>query len=165
MKKWLIFAIIGFIVLGAAIFIFTNFISSEEVEDIPKPELNYDENGFPIITEEHIAYVIHQLGGNSLRNIPFTKNYPQIEVLLQTKEQFFTADIIDKEITVKRSKSSDPDIQIRLTEENLVKLVEAENTKEKTKELRKAGFIGVTTLANSRELFFKGYFKIYDTLK
>ncbi len=164
MNKWLIFGGIALVVLVAAIFFFT-FISSEEVEAIPKPALSYDEKGFPIITEEHIAYIIHQLGGKSLRNVPFTKNYPQIEVLLQTKEQFFTADIIESEITVKKGKASDPDLQIRMTEENLAKLVEAEDTKEKTRELRKAGFIGVTTLANSRELFFKGYFKIYDTLK
>ena len=162
MKKIIIFGSLGILLLVSILF-FTFMYSGGEIEAIPKPELTY-ENDIAVITEDHINYLIHSLGGEKLRKIPFTGNYPKIEVLLLQKQEYFTSEIKDG-IQTTKAKVSNPDIQIRLDENTLADLINSQTTQDATTKSIEDDKIGITLYSGSTELFLKGYFKIYDKIK
>lgn len=162
MKKIIIFSSLGILLLVAILF-FTFMYGDGEIEEIAKPEINYI-NGTALITEDHINYLIHYLGGEKLRKIPFTSNYPKIEILLLQKQEYFTSEIKDG-IQTTKTKISNPDIQIRLDENTLANLVNSPNSQEATKKAIEDDKIGITLYSGLTELFLKGYFKIYDKIK
>lgn len=162
MKKIIIFSSIGILLLVAILF-FMFMYSGGAIEEIPKPTITY-ENGTAVITADQINYLIHYLGGEKLRKIPFTSNYPKIEILLTQKQEYFTSEIHDG-IQTTKTKISNPDIQIRLNENTLADLINAEKAQEATTKAIGDDKIGVTLYSGSTELFLKGYFKIYDKIK
>ena len=162
MKKIIIFSSIGILLLISILF-FTFMYSGGEIEAIPKPEVTY-ENGTALITIDHINYLIHYLGGEKLRKIPFTDNNPKIEILLLQKQEYFTSEIKEG-IQTTKTKISNPDIQIRLDENTLADLIKSEKTQEATTKAIENDKIGITLYSGSTELFLKGYFKIYDKIK
>ncbi len=162
MKKIIIFSSLGILLLVSILF-FAFMYSGGSIEEIPKPEVTY-ENEIAVITEEHINYLIHSLGGEKLRKIPFTNDYPKIETLLLKKQEYFTSEIKDG-IQTTKAKVSNPDIQIRLDENTLADLINSENTQEATTKAIEDDKIGITLYSGSTELFLKGYFKIYDKIK
>ncbi|MDP4012551.1 MAG: hypothetical protein Q8R00_03005 [Candidatus Nanoarchaeia archaeon] len=135
------------------------------IADLEKPQVNYDSNKFPIITEEHITYVLYALDAESLKKIIFTSNYPQMEILTARTKTYYTIYVVDNEIQTYKGQATDPDGQIRLSEESIATIINSEDPKAKAKELANQGLIGYTLYSGYTELFLKGYWSLYDTLK
>ena len=133
-------------------------------ESTSKPVIVY-ENNIANITEEDITYLIYALDGERLHKITLSDNYPQIEILLTKSNKLFTSYVVDEEVQTYEGKAPDPDLQIRLSDEILAKILSSEDTKLAIKEEIKAGTVAVTVYSDKTELFLKGYLELYNTLK
>lgn len=157
--------IISIVILLSSLYIRFNAteISAYVVsENMQKPVIVY-ENNLPIIKEEDITYLIYALDGEKLNKQPFTDNYPQIEISVSDK--LFTSYVVDGEIQTYLGKAPDPDLQIRLQDSTLIKILSSPDPKIALKEAINSSLVGVTLYSDKTELFLKGYLEIYDTLK
>ncbi len=157
--------ILSVVILLSSIYIRINSaeISAYAIsENMQKPVIVY-ENNLPVIKEESITYLIYALDGEKLHNPPFTENYPQIEVSVSDK--LFTSYIVDGEVQTYAGKASDPDLQIRLQDTTLTKILLADDPKLALKEAIKERLVGVTIYSDKTELLLKGYLELYDSLK
>ena len=115
------------------------------------------------IKEEEITYLLYALDGEKLNKQPFTDNYPQIEISVSDK--LFTSYVVDGEIQTYLGKAPDPDMQIRLQDATLIKILSSQDPKLELKEAIKSSFVGVTLYSDKTELLLKGYLGLYDSLK
>lgn len=135
------------------------------IADLQKPQIDYDTNKVPIINEAHITYVLYALDAETLKNVILTSNYPQMEILTTKNQKYFTVYVVDNVIQVYPGQATDPDGQIRLNEESIATIINSDDPKAKAKELANQGLIGYTLYSGYTELFLKGYWSLYDTLK
>lgn len=131
-------------------------------ENMQKPVVVY-ENNISVVEEEDINYLLYALDAEKLNKIPFTDNYPQIEVSVSDK--LFTSYVVDGEVQTYLGKASDPDLQIRLQDVTLMKIFSSEDPKIALKEAINSSLVGVNIYSDKTELFLKGYSGLYDTLK
>lgn len=157
--------IISVVILLSSLYIkFNNAEVSAYVvsENMQKPVVVY-ENNIPTIKEEDITYLIYALDGEKLNKPPFTDNYPQIE--LSVSDKLFTSYVVDGEVQTYLGKAPDPDLQIRLQDSTLIKILSSPDTKLALKEAINSSLVGVTLYSDKTELFLKGYSELYDALK
>lgn len=135
------------------------------VADLEKPVITYDANSVPIINEEHITYVLYALDVEDLKNVPFTSNYPEIEIATTKRKIYFTSYVVSHNIETYKGQALNPDIQLRLDEGIIAEIIKSSDPKATAKDYVSKGWIGLNVYASNIELFFKGYWDLYNLLK
>jgi len=162
--KVVILIIILFLTLtGSAVyfFFFSPFFISKPA--IGKPLITYDENGRPIIKEEHIAFLVNELGGYKLHDDPISNEHPELEVTVDGVK--YTTTIVNNHPDVRLGQASNPDAGLVISSKTLASLVESNNLEEDIANSYEAGEIQGQVLTDTDTLVLKGYTALYGKLR
>lgn len=111
------------------------------------------------ISEDHVTSFLTNIGANNLQNPPFSGDTPKINVLIDSQE--FQAEVIDKKLQVKMGLAQKPDIIIRTTREEAIKMFKDKNYISSS---FGEGKSSVELMAGKPILFAKGYLGLYQKL-
>ena len=95
----------------------------------------------------------------NLHNIPLTENNPRVQVYLD--DVLYSIEVIKGELYVRNEEIDDPDIIVRTTLDEVVKIIE---NQEYAKGSFNSGKSSVEIVAGYLELLLKGYAKIYSMM-
>ena len=159
--KILAFSITMFILAGAIYTYFfiisPTFVAKPTIE---KPALSAGEP----VEEEHIQYLINELGAYKLHNPPLSDKTPVIEVLVTNPNQYFTVTVEGNVPKTTPGRADDPDIRISGSSDAVVQLLSAGDIAAESKKLSDEGKITVEVLKDMPELVAMGYKALYDEL-
>lgn len=127
-------------------------------------ELNNDSSNL-IVTEEHVDYLVNELGGYKLHEDPTTKEPAIIEFYVYDTEQTFSVMIEDNVPVSTEGYSDNADLKVTTDKKNLVTLLTSDDFEATAVELVKENKIGIEIIADEKTLILKGYKTIYDTLE
>ena len=159
--KILAFSITMFILAGA-IYTYFFIISPTFVVKpiIEKPSLSAGE----AVEEEHIQYLINELGAYKLHKAPLSDQTPVIEILVTNPNQYFTVTVEGNVPKTVPGRADDPDIRISGSSEAVVQLLSAADITAESKKLSGEGKIDIEVLKEMPELVAMGYKALYDEL-
>lgn len=138
------------------------------------PNSSKSENGTPLLnpaanltTEEAIAkfdssfvkYVLYTIKAYNLHNPPLSDDYPKIE--FKVDQDIYSAVIQNSVIKVSENSVVNPDIRIRTTKEEAVRMVKDQNYVQQS---FLEGKSEIDLLASKTTLFAKGYLGLYTGL-
>ena len=137
---------------------------------IPEPALPEDaleriNNGEHVINESHINYIINEIGAYKLRNTWGTADYPVMEFVLTDLEKKYHSFVENHLPITKEKGAKEEDIAIKGSQEVVVEILSAENTKAAVKKAIDEGKIQVDIVKDMNILARKGYLSIYDSIK
>ena len=158
--KIIIPIIIVVLVLGGLavyFFLFSPIFISKPA--IGKPLMTYDENGNPIIKEEHIAFLINELGGYKLHDNPFNNERPELDFTVDGVK--YTVTIIDNYPNVRLGQASNPDAGLTISANTVASLVESDNLEEAIANSYESGEIQGQVFKDTDTLVLKGYAALY----
>ena len=170
-KKILIASLIIILILVTLSSITYSIILKNEKQDLTNPFTGFviqNNEGVKIqkesleITPEYITFILNELGAYKLHKNPLTFKDPVIS--FKIGETYFTS-TVKKEIKTTLGKSSDADIELLGTREEIIRIIGSRDQKKEVKSSISEGKIKLNLLASEAELFSKGYLKIYDGLK
>ncbi|MBD3259036.1 hypothetical protein GF371_00215 [Candidatus Woesearchaeota archaeon] len=157
-----IISIIIIIMIVSSVFVYFFYISPVFIRKpyIEKPVLSEED---PMITSEHITYIVNELGGYKLHGGPLGKA-AQMELFLSDINKRFTITVEDHNIFTVGGNAPNPDIRLNAPEEVFIDLIRAEDLMAKAKELVGLEIVSIDPLLDETVLAMKGYKAIYDTL-
>ncbi len=167
-KKTAIFICIFLMLLILAVLSYT-FLYTKEKFKIPNPLsavtgyaiANQPETTNIEITPKFITYLLNELGVYKLHKNILTGEPAIINIDLQGKKFYST---IDNEIKTNEGASQNPDIVITTLKEEIINAL-SKNPEEYIKQSINQGRTKIIPIASKSELFAKGYFSIYNSLK
>ncbi len=113
------------------------------------------------ITPDFFTYLLNELGANSLKKNPLTKEIPIINFEVDETKFYST---IKKEIETFEGKGENPDLTFKIEKESLVKIIISENPIETFKKEITEGKIVIEQNQDEQTLFLKGYVSLYNSL-
>ena len=119
------------------------------------------EEGVIEFNEDYINYILVALGTGYLHKSPLFEN-PLIEFDLGG--DIWNSEVIDGMPNSKRGSIDDEDLIIRISKEEAVEALLADNIEEFMKESVKNGNTKIEMIAGKAELFSKGYLEMYKQL-
>lgn len=148
------------VVIFAAVYVYYFILPNMTVEyDGEKPILKEDQQ----IQEEHIEYIVTELGVTKLRNSP-NGDPPEIEIYVTDEDRYFTVDVMNGEAEISLGYSVDPDIRISGTREVVAELLLSDGIIKKANEFNNQGKITFEILKGIPELASKGYQSLHNEL-
>ena len=161
MRKLLIGLIIAIVVVIALVGGIFLYFSNQNPETggitITKESLSTIE-----ISENHIAYVLYQIGASKLRNIPLTGNTPKINFMINTGN--YKAEVINGVISVANGVWDNPDIIIVSSKEEIINAIASLGIKEYIKSSVSSGKTSIDIKAGYIELYAKNYLTLYEDM-
>ena len=115
-----------------------------------------------VIGEEHLLYVLSELGAYNLHNPPASGDTPKIEVLVDSDK--FNAEVQGGKLSVQKGESSSPDIRISTTRSEVISAISSGNVKEYMKSSVNSKKTNVELVEGYSRLFFKGYLTLYQEM-
>jgi len=125
---------------------------------VNKPELEKPSQEF--LTENHVEFLLNELGAYKLHKDPFTGEPPYIEVVVDEVSYYITVE--NNEIKI--IEHCDPDLRIYSNPEVLLQMFQSKNIEEEITKLFLEGKISIEILADEKTLALKGYKTIYDAI-
>lgn len=177
MKTWLVFVLIIIAaIIGLGIYTYTSIISPRAdkplIEPVPIPtqtqQLQSVTAKEPVVEEEHIQYLVNELGGYNLHDHPVNNEAAVMEFQVVGSDpnnpRLFTITIKDNYPLVADGAATNPDIRLHATETILLELLQADDFNTKVVELVNDGSMWIEVLADETTLAMKGYLSIYQQL-
>ena len=149
-----VFIIALFFILGIGYFYFFQ-ISPTFVN---KPTLEKPSQDF--LTENHIEFLLNELGAYKLHKDPFTGEPPYIEIVADEISYYITVE----NNNVKIIDSCEPDLRIYGSTEVLLNIFQSQNLEAEITNLFLQGDLSIEILADEKTLALKGYKTIYDAV-
>ena len=118
-----------------------------------------DQEAIAKFNENFVLYILLSIKTYNLHNPPFSSDTPKIEFIIGN--DIFNAEVINKNIKVKRGSISNEDIRITTTKEEGVKMLRNKSYIETSFNNGNSGF---EMVANKFELLSKGYLDLYEEL-
>ena len=115
-----------------------------------------------IINEQHLSYLLNEIGAYKLHNPPLSSNTPKINLLVD--EQEFKAEVEDTYSKVEEGYWENPDINIIIGRSEVIKAITSTNIQEYMKTSIASGKTSIELVAGYTELFSKGYLSLYQDL-
>lgn len=109
--------------------------------------------------EEMVRYISIVLKLYNLHEIPYTTITPKIQVYIN--EDSYFVEIVKGDIIINKGETSEKDIKIKTTLDEMIKMKENENY---AKESISSGKTTIEKIANDFTLFSKGYLNLYKEL-
>lgn len=153
----MIIAIVVVVALVGIFFYFSNQNPETGGTTITKESLSTTE-----ISENHIAYVLYQIGASKLKKIPLTGNTPKINFIIAPES--YKAEVINGVISVSSGIWDNPDIVITSSKEEIINTIASLGIKEYIKSSVSSGKTSIDMKAGYTELFVKGYFSLYEEI-
>lgn len=163
-------------VIGLGVYAYTSIISPNVekplIEPAPLPaqtqQLQSASPEEPLVEEEHIQYLVNELGGYNLHDHPVNQEAAVMEFQVVESDpnnpRLFTITIKDNYPTVTEGAATNPDIRLHATETVLVELLQSDNFNTKVVELVNDGSMWIEILTDETTLAMKGYLSIYQQL-
>ena len=145
------------IILAGVFLYFSNQNPKPEGKTITKESLSTTE-----ISEDHIAYVLYQIGASKLKKIPLTGNTPKINFIIVPES--YKAEVINGMISVSSGIWENPDIIITSSKEEIINAIASLSIKEYIKSSVSSGKTTIDMKAGYTELFAKGYLSLYEEI-
>ena len=166
--KWTLLIIILLIIAICCYFYFT-YVSPAFVEKplVEKPVFTQTNNQTDqvVIEEEHIEYLVTEIGAYNLHEDPLTKEPAVIEINVTDNGMRYAVTIVDNVPEVRIGKAVNPDIRLHTPQSELIDLLSAkEDFEQLVVDKATEGTLWVEILVDEKTLAIKGYKGIYDTL-
>ena len=158
-KKKLIIIVAVLAVIASASYLYFFIISPTFVAKpfLEKPTLAENEE----IGEDHINWVVNELGGYKLHPSPLGGD-PVIELVIEGNT--FTVTTSGNNVLSSLGTPSDPDIRITANREAFERILSADDAQEEIIDLFMEGAVGFEMIKDEATLALKGYKGIYDEL-
>ncbi len=114
------------------------------------------------VGQEQINFVLYSIGASKLKKVPFTNNYPRIE--LEIGNETFNAVVIDSKIVTSRGEIDDEDIRLSTSKEEFIKILNSGELKKALQDAVANGDVNLEILAGKTELLAKGYLSLYKEI-
>lgn len=125
---------------------------------VNKPELEMPNQEF--LTENHVEFLLNELGAYKLHKDPFTGEQPYIEVVSEDVSYYITVE----NNQVKVIDYCQPDLKIYGKPDVLLQMFQSKNIEEEITRLFLDGDLSIEILADEKTLALKGYKTIYDAV-
>ena len=112
------------------------------------------------ITEQHISYILNELGAYKLKS--YLGNTPKIEVVVD--EEKFNSEITNGVIKTKRGEIENEGITITTAKDEVIESVKSLDTKNYIKQSIASGKTSIELKASYSILFAKGYLTLYKEI-
>lgn len=164
-KKLFSFLILLAILICAGAFFYFSQLSPSFVPKptIEKPVMVQSTEEFQV-QEEQISYLMSSIGAYKLQKIPFSSNYPEMEVLITDSDEVFTVKVMDNQVTTTIGEADNPDLRITGDKQTVYDILKSDSMKDALLVKYRKGLIQIDLLKNDKELMLKGYKAIYDAL-
>ena len=137
---------------------------------IPKPYFDADSlekirAGESVVREEHINYIINEIGAYKLKN-PFGKDsYPIMEFVITDLDDMYYSYVKDHIPFTKKGNAKGEDIVINGNQEIVYEVLSSDNVFRAVQAANSEGKIQVELVSDMKTLASKGYLSLYDALK
>ncbi|MEA2036638.1 MAG: hypothetical protein U9O94_03965 [Nanoarchaeota archaeon] len=132
---------------------------------LPSDALERVENGEQVIKQDHINYLINELGAYKLHK-PFGKEDPPvIEFVITDIGQRYYTYVNKNEPVTKKGNPKKEDIIIKGSQKTIINILESNGITAAVKEAEQNGEIIVELKSDMKTLATKGYLSIYDNIK
>ena len=168
----IIINVVGVIALIAALAggYFYFFVLSPTFIEKPymeKPSL-YVENASTreeVIKEEHIRYLVNEMGGYRLHNDPISKTPAEFEFFVNDFNKTYAIRTSENNILVWVGALENPDGRVYTKQETVIRIFLSSNFKKELVRYVKEGKIRAELIADETTLALKGYKTVYDEFK
>ncbi|MBW3011471.1 hypothetical protein KY326_04595 [Candidatus Woesearchaeota archaeon] len=116
------------------------------------------------LAEDHISYIINEIGGYKLHDAPLGGTQAQMELYIVDTMRKYTITVQDRVSKTFVGDASDPDLRINVEERTIINLYNSEDIVAETKRLVDTGSINIEALKDESVLASKGYKPIYDQI-
>jgi cytoskeletal protein RodZ len=124
-----------------------------------------------VIDENHIAYLLTQMGMYKLHPNPFTGALPEIEIVISDTGKTYAAVVQDNEVVVNPGNAAKPDARITVAQDAVTELLAAENSEQLQQtaatlfsQREQKGYKG-ELITGQTDLLLKGYLALYKEAK
>ena len=167
---WRSFLFMVLLVIAFAVFtIYRNYSPKSDIsQNYPAPNWNGSSNvsyvpqNITEITPGHISSLLFMMGATKLHKNLFTFDKPKICFRVSAKDYLATID--GKTIKTEEEKCNDPDINIILTKEEALDILNSQNIVETIKQSISNGKTSIEMIASKLELGAKGYLSLQESL-
>lgn len=136
-----------------------NFTITSNVVATPPHQTTYDQIK---ITPDIITFFLNEIGAWGLHKNPLTLENPVINFKIGTKD--FHSEIGSK-IKTTEGLSEDADLQFDTNKQNIIDTILSSNPEQNLRQLVISDKIQIELKTTEAELFAKGYFNLYNSLK
>lgn len=149
------------IFIVAAFFYLALASPSNQKQELLNPTFGVSLNEV-VIEEQHVSYVLNEIGAYKLHNMPLTGEKPIIEVKIE--DEVFNCEISSGKIKTTKGNGDSPDLRIISTRQEIMNALNSSNIKESVKNSVVSGEIDLEIVGGYTTLFQKGYLSLYQDL-
>ncbi len=165
MGKVAVFIVLGLmlvLLIVGGFFAYQLFGTKGKVK-IPEEYNNYSLNlNKFVINETTLTYLLYKFGFSSLNAVPFTDNFPKINLIIGDKE--FNAKINKGKIFVEKGLIENEDIKFISNEEEMLNALKSDSPIKYLKNSIINGKSQIVQIASKTILLSKGYYALYKEL-
>ncbi|MCM2325304.1 MAG: hypothetical protein NDI94_02485 [Candidatus Woesearchaeota archaeon] len=168
-KKFPIFTFITILLIAFLLYTYFFILSPTNVEkpQMERPPIQQAESNVTMgqgkVGDDHVEYIVNELGGYKLHDEPLSGEPPVIEFIVSDTKDTYSV-IIEDNVPIVKESDAKPDLRISGDAATLLRLCSSKSLQSEIVPMVKEGTIQIEIITDEKTLALKGYKSIYDSL-